>query len=85
MARTTQTGAIMDADQEKELRKIRLGEDGEELLLAKYRELYWYHNELQTIMPDVPRGNRKSAKLEIWKVSDRLRTIEKVLGYVPAP
>jgi hypothetical protein len=55
----------------------RFGTHGESLLLDAYRELYWYANELQLC------GATDTD--EYRRVEEKLRKIEKTLGYTPEP
>lgn len=60
-----------------------LGTHGEDLLVSKYRELYWYLNELQTIAVTGD-GEEIHTTKYYQDTEDQMANIAAVLGYVPA-
>jgi hypothetical protein len=55
----------------------KFGTHGEALLVSRYCELYWEHNELQII--GTPAAITEACRLEFF-----LNQIVKTLGYTPA-
>lgn len=60
----------------------RWGTEGEGLMNARYRELYWEVNEYQLILPDSP--DPDYVQNRIRKLEAVMRSLEQELGYTPA-